>query len=179
MASIVSPSFTVRSVVQGLLSSATLGFNANYAASLANYPGALPISIDFAAAKPMSFFLGRLAIEDIVESGAFKFPVMSLYTTAGANQNMQKFQKFAGLVRVGVDVHLSYKTSQARIVFEAWPDAVEDAMYTTFNQAAAQNWGSGVVYNGQLGFERRQVRRGAENWLQTLYFQATFEAIIT
>lgn len=181
MATPASPSYAARSQAQARLASVTLGFNPNYAATASNYPGApATMGIDFTTgAKSLNFFQGKLRIEDILETGTSKFPLMAIYAIAGANNNRQKFQKFSGLVRVGIDVHLSYNSSQALRTYEAWPDAVEDAMIVTFNQSVNQNWPSNIAYNGELSFDRGTVIRGGQNWLQSLSFKATFEAIIT
>jgi hypothetical protein len=172
-----APSFVARNQVVGILSDATIGFNANYAAAYGLYSGAPATVIDFTSTS-MSFFTGRLAVDDIMASGACKFPMVVVYSSVGTNQNTQKFTTFAGLVKVTVDVHLSYKASQPPKNMEAWPDAVEHAMVNVFNQPAFQNRSNNLVYNGQIGYERGQLIHGAENWLQSLRFQLTFEVVV-
>jgi hypothetical protein len=180
MGQILAPGNIARSAVLARLASTTTGFNPSYAASLSNYPGTPSMTIDFTTgAKSLNFFLARIDVEDIVETATSKFPIMCLWQGPGSNGNTQKFTRFSGLVRVGIDVHLSYKTSQALRNYEAWPDAVVDTVITVMHNPDTQDWGYNLVYNGQLSYESQKLRRGAENWLQTVYFQTTFEVVLS
>jgi hypothetical protein len=173
----LSPSFVARNQAIAVLSDPTIGFNANYVSVFGSYSGAPPMVVDFGATS-LSFFTGRVAVDDIMASGTCKFPLVVVYSSIGTNNNSQKFTTFAGLVKVTIDVHLSYKASQPPKNMESWPDAVEHAMINVFNQPAFQNRSNNLVYNGQIGYERGPLAHGAENWLQSLRFQLTFEVVV-
>ncbi len=179
----ISPSRLVRSQLLARLADATNGFNARYAAALATteYSGAPAMSFDFGATSK-NFCQGRVALDEVIGAGTFMLPMMAMYGMGGANTNLQKFQRFAGLVRMGVDVHLSdkiYKRSLALNDFEVWADAVEETMVNVVNAKEVQNWPYSVVYNGQIGYERRPVAKAGTSWLQTIFFQLTFEVVVT
>lgn len=174
MADYSSASYLVRSVIEAKLAAR---FNTAYAEAAALY-SAPPITFDFSASS-VNFFKGRLGPDELEKSGTtFKYPLMFLYSRAGVQQNLQKFHRFSGVVRVGLDVHLSYKESQAIQNFEKGLDAVEQAVLNTFNKEDAQSWPDTVVYNGLISFERSSLVVGGLNWLQSLYVQLTLDAVL-
>jgi hypothetical protein len=152
-------------------------FNTVLAAAAASY-GVQPFTIDFNSVPGSpNFFYGQLDPDDIEESSTFKYPLMTLYTVTSANQAAQKPALFAGVVRVGLDVHLSWRQGKATIDFEAMGDLVEETMTTVMNDLTQQNWGSNVLYSGKMGLDRGPVRMGGENWRQQLRFSFLFDVV--
>jgi hypothetical protein len=181
-----SPSNLVLMAAVGHLSDPDIGFNPTYASVLLNYASAnLPaVTIDYGLAdyKSNNFFLGRLTMEGIL-AGTFKFPVQTLYTTAGKNLDQTKSMRFTGPVRLGGDFWLSggpYKREQTPYDSESWASAVEETMIAVFNivDSEHQNWGSEVFYAGELGFERSVLVEAGEGWLKQVHFEMTFTARI-
>lgn len=174
---IYSPSNLARSAWLSHLSDSIAGFNAVYAANSSQYAAAQPITIDFNLATSKNLFMGRVNVKDIETAGVFQFPLMCIYATAGKNTNEQKFQTFSGPARVVAEVHLSgkkYKSAKMLHDFETWCDAVEHALLYIANNGKNQNWGSALSYTGDFGYDRPEIVRGGENWLQSLKVQLTF-----
>lgn len=174
---IQSPSYVARSQVLLRLADPTLGFNPIYASLFGSYSGAQAMTIRWDGSKPLNMLQAKIGINDVVGSSSTQFPLVCLFATIGTNTNQQKFQTFAGPVRVGLRFFLSYKGQQALPSFEGWPDAVEAAVYTVINGPATQNWPMPLVYNGLIGHDRGDVVFGGQGWLQAIYFQITFDVV--
>lgn len=176
-----SPSALVRTALINKLANALTGFNTVYGNVVDNYPGAGDIAIDFNLLKSYNFFQGRVSVDDIIATGAYKWPAMCAWASAGQNKGKQKPCTWDGAVSAGVAVYLSGQSYAASALvqnFEGWADAVEDAMIQVVNSYSNQNWGSGVIYDGQIGYERPAPRKAGENWLQEVYFKMLFEVVI-
>lgn len=182
---IVSPSSITRDAIINLLSDAGNGFNACYANALINHPGAPAMAIDYGNPKSRNFFKGDVDPESIEETGTFVYPIQTLFSIAGASTNTQKFQRFAGVIKMGSRFFLSgkgYKNSALMQDFEAWPDCTEDAFLQVLQNPVSQNWpmggASSILYNGEIAYERKFPMQAGENWLQVLTFRMTFEIVI-
>lgn len=187
MSLLVSPSTLARNalVTRLLGDNVVTGFNPVYTTALPFHSGAPPMTIDFVGPKSKNFFLGDVDPESIEETGTFTYPLLTVFSMAGGSTNTQKFQRFAGPIKIGARFFLSgliYKNSGLMQDFEAWPDAVEDTFLQVVQEPVAQNWpntaASSVLYNGEVVYERKFPVQGGTNWLQVLTFKMTFEVVI-
>lgn len=187
MSLIVSPSSLLRNAFVSRLADPTTGFNPTYAAAMAQHIGAPAMNINYAqTAGIKNFFLGDIDPESVETSGAFQYPLQTVYSIAGASTNLQKFQRFAGVCRIGTRFLLSdkiYKSSRLLPDYETWPDCVEDAflqvLQSPANAVFPANSQYSLLYNGQVSYERKPPFEGGSGWLQLLTFQMTFEVVIS
>ncbi|WP_321471150.1 hypothetical protein [uncultured Paludibaculum sp.] len=157
-----------RAALYGLLSAR---FN-TLLSTVAPAYGAQPFTIDFLSApKSVNFFWGALDPDDLEETTVYKLPLMTLYSSQSANRHAQKPATFAGVVRMGSDVVLSWRAGNANQDYEALGDALEEVMNTLADELAQRNW---VV---SMGMDRGPVRRGQQNWYQVLRFSFMFEVL--
>lgn len=191
MSLIVSPTHHARTAFENLLKDPVTGFNPVYVAAMSNHPGAPPMSIDFigtmAQGKSKNFFRGDVDPTSLEDSSIFQYPLLSIYGIAGASSNLQKFQRFAGLIRLGARFLLSgaiYDDDGVPAAgFEVWPDCVEDAFLNVIQSKSAEAaWPASssvqVVYNGLCSYDRKAPFEGASNWLQILTFSLNMDVII-
>lgn len=184
--SVFSPSALARNSTQAVLQNSTTGFNAAYASAQPNYAGAPDMNINFAATpQNKNFFLGDIDPEAIESTGTFTYPLLTLFSIAGASRNWQKHQRWSGLVSVGARFFLSggpYKSSNLLQNYEAWPDCVEDAAVQCMQQPITSIWPStaaySVLYNGEMSVDRKFPIEAGTNWMQVLSFKFTFELVI-
>jgi len=168
----------VRDAVRGRLKDASTGFNKNLADVASSY-GIQAFEIRFGD-PTRNFFQGNLAPESLDAAGIFDVPLILLYTANSANQNIQKFTLFSGVVTAVVEVYLEWRSARALPDFASLQDAVEDAMYKTFNDSSIQGeWSGAVNYNGDMAMVPSPVTMAGENWRQILKFQGTFEVHTT
>lgn len=166
----------------------TWGLNATYNALAPSYD--LPeesatLAIDFAPAsgKSKNFALANVSPKEWEGSGAFSFPLITLFTNDAENQNLQKFHQFSGPVSVGLNVFLSWRENRLKLsVFEPVAWCMEEAVLTVMNRARNafpidQDWGEVVVYNGDIGWSKSRVERGGQFWVQGIAFKILCEAI--
>lgn len=179
----ISPSNIARNTLLARLSDPTTGFNPNYILAQGNYTSALApnMVIDFTTTSK-NCFVGQIEAGQIVGSSAFTFPLVTLYSKAGANRNLEKFGRFSGPVRCYVNFYLSdslFKSNRAIHDFETWGDAVEGAMVETVNNASAavqSSWTGNCIYNGDIGFEKYPLTETtSSNWLQKISFLLTLD----
>jgi hypothetical protein len=159
----------VRDAVRERLADESIGFNTRFAELAGDY-GVDLVSIDWGP-HSRQFFQGALDRADLEDTTATRGPMVALYVARSANGNLQKFCTFSGTVTVGLDFHLTWRQSRAGRDYESLGDAIEEAIFRTFNET---EFGE-VVYNGDLSLERSPVEKGGEHWIQTLTFAATFE----
>ncbi len=178
----ISPDNLARVAVAMRLADPSTGFNPNYTAALVNYPTAPAFTIDFTSPTSKNFFMGQMTPDQVQGTSAFTYPLVRLWAKAGANKNAQKFQRFAGPVRVYGAVDLSNKLfKSARLIHdsETWGDAIIGTMVETFNGPAVQYpWMQAVVYDGTIAWERGPLEENASNWRQTITFIWNFEVIV-
>ncbi len=179
----LSPGNMARGTVLARLADSVTGFNPNYVAALVNYPTAPATAFDFTNTSK-NMFVGQVTADQLHDSTAFTYPLMTIYAKAAANKNEQKYQRFAGLVRCYVKVWLSgkvLKASKALHDFEIWGDAIEGAVLETFDSplpSVQGVWMQNVVYNGDLAWERGDMEESGTNWRQLLTFIASFRVIV-
>ena len=164
----------VRAAVLARLSDPTSGINPQLATATTAY-GIAPITFDLSGTSKQ-LFQGYVTPDDLEESTAFKYPALMLYCVSSENQNLQKSTTFAGRVEVGLDIHLTWKSGSVIPTMEDICDAVECAIYETFNAPGwAASYGAPIVYNGELTHRRTPVQLAGENWRQSLLNRLTFE----
>lgn len=164
----------VRDAVRTRLADPVGGFNAHLAAVAPTY-GVQAFTIDWTAASKR-FFQGFLNPDDVDQSAVSNYPLVMLYGLSSGNENRQKFSLFSGTVALGLDFHLTWRAGNALRNFEDLCDAVEDAVYRTFNDPAwAASYGAPLAYNGEIVLSRRPIELAGEHWRQTILFRLTFQ----
>lgn len=166
----------VRAQCFNRLASSTTGFNPLYAAQVTLNPSQLkPVVIDFTSPSN-NFLFGQIGDADRLEqTGFLKYPFVNMYTLESGNGNLEKFNSFAGQIRVGIEFWLSFPQQRQLFDFEAIPDAVEAVMYYIFNRQDDQDWTNNVVYNGQMSSRRSPLVFAGENWRQRVGFSLIFQ----
>ncbi len=166
----------VRTAVKARLSDATYGFNAALAQAASSY-GIQPFDIDFGSDRPRSFFYGRIPPDLIESSGSVKYPALTIDTERGQmlDRPMRlKSHQFSGTIFAVIEVHYSWSQSFKGDLASA-PDAIVDAMYTSMNsQSAPNSWGTGVVYNLDLNWQKSPILPAGQHWRRTVTFVASF-----
>jgi hypothetical protein len=163
----------VREAVHRRLSDPATGFNVNLQAVAPDYD-IRPFTIDWSE-NSKQFFQGFLTPDDLDDTTASRYPMVMLFAINSANQNLQKFTLFSGVVVIGLDFHLSWRAGNALKNFEDLSDAVEDAVYTTLNGTDFQAWGAPLAYNGEVQMQKRPLEMAGEHWRQTISFRLTFQ----
>ncbi len=161
----------------------TSGLNATFNALAATYGVPATLAIDFSplSSKSKNFAIANVDADEWVESGAFNFPLVTMYTDRLVNENHQKFHQFSGTVQADIKVWLSWRQERLRIdTFEPLAWCMEEAIITVFNRArnaflGDQDWGNVVVYNGDISLNKTPVKRGDQMWGQVLWFKLLFE----
>lgn len=169
------------------MANATYGFNPTYNSLAAGYgitgPNAT-MAIDWSgtAGKSRNFVQADVDVSEWEESGVFTFPLVSLFSKGGVNENLQKYHQYSGPVKIGMNVFLSWREERLKInVFEPVAWCVEETVITVMNRArnafpGDQEWGDGsIVYNGDLSFNKSKVARGGMFWWQQIAFEYLFE----
>jgi len=164
------------------------GLNATYNNLISGYglTTELAIVFDPSNQKSKNFALANVSDQDWQKSGAFNYPLVSIFSEGMVNENYQKFQMFAGNVKVGMNVFLSWNTTRLRLdQFEPTAWAMEEAVITIMNRArnadpGDQEWnnnGAIVAYNGEFSLLKSKVERGDSFWRQLLAFKFDFLVI--
>lgn len=188
MATAYPVSQVVIAAILSRMSDPTYGFNATFNSLAVFYGVPATMAIDFvgndnSTGKSRNFALADVSPEEWSETGAFDYPLITLFTEAGDNQNLQKFHLFAGAVQVGMNVFLTWNQARLKLsVFEPLAWCVEDTVTQVFNRArnafpGDQDWGVQVVYNGNLNWTKSKIALGDQFWGQVLQFKFLFEAI--
>jgi hypothetical protein len=178
----------VIAAIKERLSDDTYGLNATYngLASFYGVPADLDIDwtgSDNSTGKSRNFALANVSAQQWESTGAFEFPLITLFTDGGDNMNLQKFHLFAGPVEVGMNIFLSWKQARLKLaVFEPMAWCMEDAVTQVFNRArnafpGDQDWGVQVVYNGNIGWKKSRIEEANEFWGQLIAFRFQFEVI--
>lgn len=170
----------VRNAALTRLSDVSTGFNPRLTLALADAGLVLPygfvLPIDFSPAS-LNFFQADIVPADIDTTSASTYPAMVLFSNRSRDAKLEKFNLFAGPVFISIKFFVSWINSRLLPDFETFGDCVEEAMYGTFNDPALRDWGNalGVVWNGDISFERSRLTQDAKNWLQSYHIPLTFE----
>jgi len=161
-----------------LLSDEAVGFNKTLDTVVESY-GITGFTIDFGA-NSKSFFQGWYNPNDLIRTTTVKMPFVVLYGMKSENQNLEKFQTFAGAVRLGIDTCISFPSAQAPNASDDIIDAVEATYYTVFNSAPNQTFftPNGIVYNGDIRMTRSTVTTANANWGQVLHTEVDFDLLL-
>lgn len=174
--------------IQIKLSDDTSGLNATYNGIAASYGVPADLAIDWVGGvkkKSKNFVLANVNPDDWTGSGAFEYPLITLFTEGGVNQNDQKFHLYSGPVHVGMNVFLSWDEARLKLDrFEPTAWCMEDAITQVFNRArnafpVDQFWNAtdngDVAYNGNIMWQKSRVEQAAGFWRQALAFKFIFE----
>lgn len=172
----------VRAAARARLADETTGFNPLYAAALADLgittPANFRLPVDYGDTS-RNFFMADIAPEDFSASTAYTWPFQTLFAISSINANRAKFHAFSGPVVMGVNTYITWPGTKALVEMEDVCDAVEDALYETFNAKAIAEWAleadHRLVYNGDFTFQRSAIKRSAESWRQDLYGKLTLD----
>jgi hypothetical protein len=165
-----SASQRARAAFYEVLADPGIGFNPYFDIALESYeltpPEGAPIDWDVDGPQ---MFLAQMDIDMAEASTTLAYPCVMLYTLSSENQNLSKFNIYAGVVTLGIDFFLSF-SQQGKTDFESYADAVEYAVLASVNGIEGSNAIArfGVAYNGNIRFDRLQVICGAENWRLTV-----------
>lgn len=169
----------VRTGLNARLSDPNYGFNAKYAAIQLDY-NVPAISIDWSASST-NFAWGRIPPDLVEETSPFSYPLLTISADRGQQDPSAlrvRFQQFSGIVLGVVEMHLSWIEEQV-IDFETWPDSVVAAMFDSINDPSTPNsWGSGLLYNGEMSFQKGPIIAAGQNWRRTLTFSCPFRVIV-
>lgn len=169
------------------LSDDTYGLNATYNGIAAVYGVPANLAIDFVGGtkgKSANFAQVNVDPDEWEETGAFDYPMVTLFTGSGANVNHQKFQLYSGPVDVGMNVFLSWREQRFKLaVFEPMAYCMADAVTQVFNRArnafpGDQDWDAGgndVAYNGNISWQKSRITSGGLFWRQVIAFKFLFE----
>jgi hypothetical protein len=119
--------------------------------------------------KPgLNFFNGQIGPQMIDDSGVSQYPICSVYGISADDNHIITPALFAGIVRIGVDWWESFPNDGPPIDAESSADAIEDAMFMTFN---GENYygllnGTGISYNNEMTVQRGPLQFGGDNWLR-------------
>jgi len=161
-------SYIARAFVQERLLDAETGFNYWF-------PFVAPDYQDVAAfqlVQGTNLFIGALTAPLIDQSGNATYPMCILSSAKGSNNNIVTPNEFAGPLITNVDWWIGFYDSAPPADTESLGDAIEDAMYETFNNAEyyGLETGTGLTYNGEMDFTRGPVQQGGPNWIQLIRF---------
>lgn len=168
-----------RSVISRL-SSATVGFNAKYAALVNGaYPGLDAIAFDFTDGS-VNFNRARVPLGLINDSSAYQFPYLMLEVRAGQpaqGPQQLKSTQYSGNVSVELEIAHSWEAEGVGD-FSTEPNCAIAAMYDVFNALPNLNWAPEVIYNGGLTFIKGAVLEAGQNWLRSTVFTANFYVVV-
>lgn len=158
------------------MSNASTGFNPTWAAAapLRGIPANL-IVFDFTI-NSQNFILAQMNPDLLEQSGISVYPFGCMYILESAQTGAQKFNKFSGVVRLVIEIFLSWITIKGnRIDFEKYCNCVESVLIDVFNRESNQNWGKPLVYNGGIRCRRGPLMFGGDNWRQRIGCSLDFE----
>jgi hypothetical protein len=168
--------YAVNAVITRLSDPAT-GFNPGIATNAAIYGLPVFIQINWTSTST-NFVKAQVDPENLEKSGILTYPFICIYTKETANQNLTKFSQFSGLIRVILEVHLSYIPIRGIQDHESYGNCVEDVLYDVINRVQNQNWSSGnipLIYNGGMRIKRNPLVWSAQNWKQALGAELIFQ----
>jgi hypothetical protein len=185
----MSASFPIgRAVLEPMLrkfSSNVDGFNVTFNALAPIYGVPATMAIDFTPSdnKSMNFALANVDAPDWIASGAYKFPLFTMFVEKARNMNNRKFMMFSGEVTAGINIWLNWDSPRLKLTdFEPLSGCVEETVVSIMNRAREgfddQFWNdddADVVYNGDIDWTRSPVKRGDSFWAQVIQFRMMFD----
>lgn len=171
-----------RDCLNGVLLKLKSGFNDSLSNACVDIgPFAKPFVVDFPLSitdKPTtSFLLGKLSEADIDACGIVRPSFMVLWCDGLADTKNEKMRDFAGTVIVRLDLYITWPASANvnQMNFEALRLACESAVAECIQPYQLDNWGTGVVYNGDFSCGMGDVEAiGDSGWRQRLSFRFSF-----
>lgn len=164
------------------LRNTSTGFNRQIANKAALYrlkPWTLDFPADVYGYSTKNFFLGPLNPANLADQGPVGHNRAWMYSTSTDNLNFEKPNDFSGLVRVSLDFNLEWTASASSQNFLTPSLLVEDAVSEIIQPSNQQDWGSGVVYNGEFACQRSTVEQtetgSGLSLRQIVLFKLTFQ----
>lgn len=161
-------SFVARSFIQERLLDSDTGFNfwLNFVAQ--DYPNVE----SFTLTQGTNLFIGAFDADQLDQSDDTVYPFCVLSSKKATNQNVVTPNEFGGVLISTIDFYTGFKKSEPPFDAESLADAIEDAMYETFNNQAyyGLEQGSGLSYNNEMDAVRFPMQFGGENWRQKITF---------
>lgn len=168
--------------LEALISKLRSTFNTNLANVAEPVYGVKPFEIEFPlnpySKNTKSFLLGQLRPSDVDSFGATEINKLVMYVDQSSNLNLEKPRDFSGVVIVALDFHLQWKSNSMQQNLEGLSLAVEDAVAESIQGYTQQNWGAGVVYNGQFSCIRGALAvpdQGQGSLRQIVAFRLQFQ----
>ena len=158
------------------LSDPAAGFNPLFIQQATAY-GVPPTyaQFDFTDASK-NFIIGQVDPDQYETTGEIGYPFGCLYVLESANTNLTKFSTFSGMVRVILDVYLSWGPIRGIPNFEKYCNCVESAVISAMNLWERQaSFIKPLSYNGVVQCRRGPAVFGGENWRQKLGFSFMIE----
>lgn len=164
-------SYIVRSFVVERLLDSTNGFNFWIGQTAPEY-NVQP----FVLTEGSNLFQGALTADLLEEAEIANYPLVTVSTSRGNQQNLVTPNEFAGTITTTMDWWTSFPTPGVVATSELVADAIEDACFETFNNLEYQTLvplSDGVTYNGELSFVRSALDNAGENWRQLIRYTMT------
>ena len=123
-----------------------------------------------------NFIRGQVDADQYETSGEINYPFACLYVLESANTNNIKFATFSGMVRVVLDVYLSWGPIRGIPNFEKYCNCMESTVVSAINTWTNQaSFTRPLAYNGQVQCRRGPAIFAGENWRQKIGFSFLFE----
>jgi hypothetical protein len=157
--------------LKALLYKLRAGFNTALSAAAATYQQeayAIEFPDDIYSKNTLSFFRGKIHPEAIEAYGPSDATKMVMWVDVAQNQNNEKPRDFSGIVQVCLDVYLSWISNDPEQNMDSLSLMTEEAITDCIQGYTQQNWGPGVVYNGQFSCQRFAIQDVGQGSLQQL-----------
>ncbi len=164
-------SYVARNFVSGRLVDAQSGFNYWIQQAAATYPGVN----SFQLSADTNLWLGALTPQAIESSGDATYPLCIVYSQRAQQRSIVTPSEFAGTLSTVVDFYTGFSNDAPPPDPESLADAIEDAMYETFNRVDyyGLSQAADLTYNNEMDSSRGQLLFSGENWMQLVRFTLT------
>ena len=171
-------SHLVREFAVSRIGDTSTGFN-YWIAQVWNPTYGLPVSTvpSINTSSPgTNFFVGQVRPELLEASGYNEYPACMVYNVSASDTHIVSPAQFGGVVQVGVDFWMPFETEEVPSDVETPCEAVQDAMYQSFNSQTYYGlWvGQPYTYNNEMSTAFGPVTPGGPNWLRLVRFALTF-----
>lgn len=165
----------VKAVVT-LLADTNVGFNIGVSNAM-SAAGISPLykAVDFNRPGTGGFFKMELTEKTIDSIRSITYPAVCVYTFDLINRNIQKPEKFSGVIRLCVDVWESWKTSSVPDV-DATGGIIDAVMVDIFNRDDSQSqFLNPLVYDGNINCRKGTPTTGGDYWRRKSAYGLTIQ----
>lgn len=179
-------SWGVLSFIQQRLLDSSTGFNywIQQAIASGNYPSAAlteaKLTGSFQLSSGGNQFLGDLSIDDLWNAGCRSYPLVTIYSAKGRNQELVTPDQWAGAVLSVIKVAIAWSTPLPPADPESPKAAILDAIVTTFNAQAYYGLlnGTGISYNNEITYDfDPPVKKEGAPWRVIGYITLTHRVV--